>query len=213
MKRWITRVMSAVLALTVLITASSCSFGSSDDSNGTTEEQKTYVITTEGHTGKQTIYDALTWEDNSVCAVAYLGNTSNWKNGRDKLYGEVFTEVDKEIFNGLETYDAGGNDVYLIVPRFDRENINLYGTQVDSEGKAHITSLIFSGNEPFYLKCSTINGTSSAKIEVLVPKVLKRVLLPTRDPVDGTVRDADGFQDITPSGIYFEKPQTTVGEQ
>lgn len=215
MERKALRIAAASVAVCMLFLVSSCALGPSEtpDVEETTHEQRTYVITTEGHTGNQLLYDVLLWDDNSVCAVAYLGNRSNWKNGREEVYRQSFSDLPEDIFYDLETYDTGGKDVYLFVPRFDQETVNLYAAEVNSDGGAHITELLFSGNEPFYLICDTVGGTSSAKIDVLVPKVLKRSIFPTRDMNDGTVVDADGFQDITPKGLHFDRPHTTAVQE
>ncbi|MBQ3151478.1 MAG: hypothetical protein IJB86_09570 [Clostridia bacterium] len=204
------RVTAAAMTAVTLLLCASCGGQTNNTDTSSETEEKTYVITTEMHTGRDMLYDGLHWHENSMCAVAYLGKKTDWKKGRDAVQKEEFSGLSNDIFDGLATYDAGGNNVYLFVPRFDQEKINVYTVSYDTEGKPHVTDLLFGGNEPFYLICDTIEGKSNVKVEVLITGVIKKAIFPKRDMNDGTVTDANGFQDITPEILTFDMPMTTA---
>lgn len=212
MKSGLQKVTAFVVTVAMLFAFASC--GKNDSTtDSTTKEPKTYVITTEEHTGEDRLYDEIFWHDSSICAVAYLGDRSYWEMGRDILLKESFSDAADEVFADIDIIDAGGNDVYLFIPRFNRGNISAYTTLVDSKGKVNANELLFYGNAPFYLICDSKNGTSNVKVEVLIPDVMRRSIIPSRDMVDGTVISADGFQDITPSGLHFDRPHTTAPKE
>lgn len=206
-------VAGTLVAVTVFV-LTSCSLSSGDVENTSiTEEEKTFVITTEGHTGVEKLYDELKWRDEAMCAVAYIGTKSDWKSGADDVYREYFSHLPHDVFDDLELYDAGGNDVFLFIPRFDQEKISVYLTRTNNENKTEITDLLLSGNKPFYLICDNSKKHEGAKVDVLIPNVIKRTIAPIRSMFDGTVNDADGFQDITPKRLHFDKPHTTANEE
>ena len=112
-KNVIKETVAFIVVFVMLFSFSSClDFGLE-----TTKETKTYVITEEVYTGKDSFYEESFWEENSLGAIAYLGNRSNWKSGRDKVYVESFSEIPKDVFDSLNIYDAGGNDVFLFIPK------------------------------------------------------------------------------------------------
>lgn len=208
-KNVIKETVAFFVVFVMLFSFSSCL----DLGNGTATESRTYVITTEEITGKDLFYEELFWEEDSLGAVAYLGNRSNWKSGRNKVYEEYFSLISKDIFDSLSKYDAGGNDVFLFIPRFDQEDIRLYVGEADEEGNMHVTDMLFSGNEPFYIICNNENGKGNVKINVKLKNSVTRTIYPVRSMIDGTVVDIDGFQDITPKFLQFDEPMTTVIEE
>ena len=208
-KNVIKETVAFIVVFVMLFSFSSCF----DFGNGTTKETKTFVITTEEHTGKDLFYDELFWEEDSLGAIAYLGNRNTWKSGRDKVYTEYFSGIPKSVLDNLSKYDAGGNDVFLFVPRFDQEDIRAYVGEADEEGNMHVTEMLFSGNEPFYIICNNENGNGNVKINVKLKNAITRTIYPVRSMMDGTVVDADGFQDITPKFLQFDEPLTTIIEE
>ena len=208
-KNVIKETVAFIVVFVMLFSFSSCL----DLGNGTATESRTYVITTEEITGKDLFYEELFWDDDSLGAVAYLGTRSNWKRGRDKVYEEYFSGIPKNVLDNLSTYDAGGNDVFLFVPRFDQEEISAYIGEADKKGNMHITDVLFSGNEAFYIICNTEKEMSNVKVNVKIKNAISRTIYPVRSMIDGTVVDADGFQDITPKFLQFDEPRTTIVEE
>ena len=145
-----------VFALLFAFVGCSVSFQPGSDAQ-TTEESATeftFVITTQGLTGLYRMADGVHWRENTMCALQYVGSRNNFLGNLHTLYQNRFSVVDEDSFDAMRRVDAGGDDVFLVVPRFELENISVFGIQLDSEGETHILKQHADLEEPFLLFCN-----------------------------------------------------------
>ena len=153
--------------LVVVFAGCAVSFQSSESE--TTEEsatEHTFVITTQGLTGLYRMAEGVQWRENTMCALQYIGSRSDYYNTLHTIHQNRFSMVDDESFDSMRRVDAGGNDVYLVVPRFDLENISVFGIQADAEGNIHILKQYADLEEPFLLFCDSEADNMNVQLSV-----------------------------------------------
>ena len=197
MRRWL--FAAAAVLLVFSVTACSLPF-SLDDLSGETEpssEERTYVITTENHSGLQLMADCIHWSDNSLCAIAYLGSAGTYQKKLASLHSSRFSDVDQESFDSMRQVKVGGNEVYLVVPRFDLEDLSVFEVGFDSEGESHVLRQVADMDEPFLLFC-TAEGTPNAQLSASLKSLNKHFkYIPLRRSGSEALADfAVGFQPV-----------------
>ena len=192
---------TAVLCVlfSVLFVLSSCSlpFGlKMQPEEDPSAEARTFVITTDHHSGSNKMIDSVDWYANTVAAVEYIGSRKNIDTALEKIAKEDFPTFDLEMILDLKRVDLGGNDVYLVIPRFDQETMSVFTVAIDSEGSAHILSQAADLQAPFVLLCNSTNQPN-AQLSVTLSKVKGKFrTVVRRDPASGDLLCTSSFQPL-----------------
>lgn len=194
MRKWIALLMAAA----VLLTTASCSlpFKREPLPEETSAAENTFVITTYAHLGLEKMIDCVSWYDNTLCAVQYVGTRGNYKTNLESLREKQFSAIDKNTFMSMKTIDTTGDDVFLIVPRFDLETFSVFEIALDTENKAHVLRLAGETKNAFLLICeagSKPNAQVNASLSSLNQNFQMIIL---RDEASGNLRYGEGFQPI-----------------
>lgn len=194
MRRWIALVTVAA----VLLTTASCSFPFKREPlpEEPTSAENTFVITTFAHLGLEKMIDCVSWYDNTLCAMQYVGTRDTYKQNLEALRQKQFSQIDKDTFLSMKTIDTTGDDVFLIVPRFDLETFSVFEIALDTEGKAHVLRLSGESKNAFLLLCdagSKPNAQVNASLSSLNQNFQMIVL---RDEESGNLQYGVGFQPI-----------------
>lgn len=194
MRRW----LALVTVAAVLLTTASCSlpFKREPLPEEPSSAENTFVITTFAHLGLEKMIDCVSWYDNTLCAMQYVGTRENYKQNLEALREKQFSQIDKETFMSMKTIDTTGDDVFLIVPRFDLETFSVFEIALDTEGQAHVLRLSGESKNAFLLLCeagSKPNAQINASLSSLNQNFQMIVL---RDETSGNLQYGVGFQPI-----------------
>lgn len=188
-----------VFALLFTFVGCSVSFTPGEDSETTEESatEHTFVITTQGLTGLYRMADGVKWRENTMCALQYLGSRSSYASNLRALYLNRFSVVDEESFDSMHRVDAGGDDVYLVVPRFELENISVFGIQTDSAGEVHILKQHADLEEPFLLFCDSSQESPNVQLSVSLKNTAGYYkMIPYKNMFSTVVSFPGGYQPI-----------------
>ncbi len=194
MRKWI----ALFAAAAILLTTASCSlpFNREPLPEETSAVENTFVITTYAHLGLEKMIDCVNWYDNTLCAMQYVGTRANYTQNLEALRQKQFSMIDKNTFLGMKTIDATGNDVFLIVPRFDLETFSVFEIALDTESHAHVLRLAGESKSAFLLICNAgekPNAQLNASLSSLNQNFQMIVL---RDESSGDLQYGKGFQPI-----------------
>ena len=194
MRKW----FALLTVAAVLLTTASCAlpFKRSPLPEETSVTGSTFVITTDGHLGLERMIDCVSWFDNTLCAMQYVGTRDNYKQNLETLRQKQFSQIEKDTFMSMKTIDATGNDVFLIVPRFDLETFSVFEIAVDTENKAHVLRLAGESRNAFLLICNA-SEKPNAQLNVALSSLnqnFQTILL--RDENSGDLQYGKGFQPI-----------------
>ena len=155
--------MAVMLTLGILLSAAACTspFEPEPETEAPSAE-RTFVITEQAHVGLEKMADGIKWQNNSLCAVEYIGERGDYADKLKAVYSQYFTGVDKSSFDGMQHIDVGGSEVYLIAPRFDLEKFAVFSIAIDSEGKTHILKQAGETSTAFLLFCNTRSEVNAA---------------------------------------------------
>ena len=151
MRRW----LALVTVAAVLLTTASCSlpFKREPLPEEPSTAENTFVITTFAHLGLEKMIDCVSWYDNTLCAMQYVGTRGNYKQNLESIRQKQFPQIDKDTFMSMKAIDTTGDDVFLIVPRFDLETFSVFEIALDTEGQAHVLRLSGESKNAFLLLC------------------------------------------------------------
>ncbi len=194
MRKWIALLTVAA----VLLTTASCAlpFKKAPLPEEPSAPENTFVITTAGHLGLEKMIDCVSWYDNTLCAMQYVGSRANYTENLETLRQKQFSQIDKDTFLSMKTIDATGDDVFLIVPRFDLETFSVLEIALDTEGRAHVLRLAGESKNAFLLICDATgkpNTQLNASLTSLNQNFQTIVLL---DENNGNLQFGKGFQPI-----------------
>lgn len=194
MRRW----LALVTVAAVLLTTASCSlpFKREPLPEEPSTAENTFVITTFAHLGLEKMIDCVSWYDNTLCAMQYVGTRGNYKQNLESIREKQFPQIDKDTFMSMKAIDTTGDDVFLIVPRFDLETFSVFEIALDTEGQAHVLRLSGESKNAFLLLCdagSKPNAQINASLSSLNQNFQMIVL---RDETSGSLQYGVGFQPI-----------------
>lgn len=194
MRKW----FALLIVAAVLLTTASCSlpFNREPLPEETSVAGNTFVITTYAHLGLDKMIDCVSWYDNTLCAIQYIGTRDNYAKNLEALRQKQFSQIDKDTFMGMKTIDTSGNDVFLIVPRFDLESFSVFEIAVDTENHAHVLRLAGENKSAFLLFCNASdkpNAQLNASLSSLNQNFQTIIL---RDSASGDLQYGKGFQPI-----------------
>ena len=182
----------------VLLTTASCAlpFKREPLPEDSSTVENSFVITTFGHLGLEKMIDCVSWYDNTLCAMQYVGTRANYKQNLETLRQKQFSQIDKDTFSSMKTIDTTGDDVFLIVPRFDLETFSVFEIAVDTENHAHVLRLAGESKNAFLLICSAL-GKPNAQLNAALSSLnqnFQTIIL--RDESSGNLQYGKGFQPI-----------------
>lgn len=195
MRKW----LALLTVAAVLLMTASCSLPFSQEplpETSSVPAENTFVITTFSHLGIEKMIDCVSWYDNTLCAMQYVGTRADYQQKLEAVRQEQFPQIDKETFMSMKTIDASGDDVFLIVPRFDLETFSVFEIALDTENHAHVLRLAGETKNAFLLICdsgSKPNAQLNASLSSLNQKFQMIVL---RDETTGNIQYGNGFQPI-----------------
>ncbi len=194
MRKW----FALLTVAAVLLTTASCAlpFKREPLPEDPSAAENTFVITTFAHLGLEKMIDCVGWYDNTLCAVQYVGTRANYQQSLESIRQSQFPQIDKDVFMGMKTIDATGDDVFLIVPRFDLETFSVFEIALDTENHAHVLRLAGEANNAFLLICdagSKPNAQLNASLSSLNQNFQMIVL---RDEASGNLQYGKGFQPV-----------------
>ena len=192
MRRW----FALITVAAVLLTTASCAlpFKREPLPEEPSGVDNTFVITTYAHLGLEKMLDCVSWYDNTLCAVQYVGTRANYTQNLESLRQKQFSQIDKNTFMSMKTIDTTGDDVFLIVPRFDLEAFSVFEIALDTENKAHVLRLAGETKNAFLLICdagSKPNAQLNASLSSLNQNFQMIIL---RDDASGDIQYSTGFQ-------------------
>lgn len=194
MRKW----FALLTVAAVLLTTASCALPLKrtplpEDSS---TAENSFVITTYGHLGLEKMIDSVSWYDNTLCAMQYIGARDNYTKELEALREKQFSQIDRDTFMSMKTIDTTGNDVFLIVPRFDLETFSVFEIALDSEKHAHVLRLAGESKNAFLLICDASekpNAQLNASLSSLNQNFQTIIL---RDETSGRLQYGKGFQPI-----------------
>ena len=191
--------LAAAFVLAVLLAASACTspFAPEPETEPMSAE-RTFVITEQMHEGLEKMPDDVSWQDNALCAVQYIGERSTYTKNLQTAYRTYFSDVDASLFDNMQRIDVGGSEVYLVVPRFDLENISVFSIAIDSEGKTHILKQAGETASSFLLICNTKTDPNAAMSITLTgeDREQKMRVIMRRDAESGKLSLPAGVQSL-----------------
>ncbi len=183
------------LSILCLFTACSLPFGlkmqPEEDSSAL---EHTFVITTDQHVGSARLTDKVQWYANTLAALEYVGKRGSLESSLKSLYQAHFSDLEQSDLLDLKQIDLGGDDVFLVVPRFDQETMSVFTISVDSEGNAHILSQAADLQTPFLLLCNATDKPNAQLGVTLVDVPGRFRTVVRRDPGTGDLLCTDSFQ-------------------
>ena len=195
MRKW----LAVVLTLGVLLSAAACTspFEPETETEPPSAE-RTFVITEQTHEGLAKMADSVTWQNNALCVVQYIGERSNYADALKSVYKTYFSDVDAASFDAMQRIDVGGSEVYLVVPRFDLEKFSIFSIAIDSEGKTHILKQAGETSTAFLLLCNTKTDPDAAIALTLTgdDKEQKMRIVMRRDDETGALSLPAGIQGL-----------------
>ena len=142
----------------------------------------------------------ILWEEGSLCGILYLGY--DMSIGADDVYtafdnvltGSEYLDSFPFLSEVPETnyVDAGGQELYCILPRDDTE-ISVYDWIMDEsndyEGEARNLLYLSDVGAPILLRCSTMEGVPNCQISVTNPYVIEQKIVfePCISGMDGHI--------------------------
>lgn len=198
LRKWISVCCTVVLLLTVAACTSPFSL---EPETETETSGPTFVITSKVHQGLDSMPDGINWQNNAFCAMEYLGTRNAYSERLQSLHKTYFSDVESSVFDAMPKADVGGDDVYLVVPRFDLEQVAVYSVVVDSEGKTHILRQVTETTDAFLLFCDS-SDSPNAQLGVTLAageKVQRMRVLPQRDAQTGALSLPSGVQRLSKS--------------
>ncbi len=194
MRKW----FALLTVAAVLLTTASCAlpFKREPLPEETSTAGNTFVITTFSHLGLEKMIDCVSWYDNTLCAMQYVGSRADYAQNLESLRQKQFSQIDKDTFLSMKTIDTTGNDVFLIVPRFDLETFSVFEIALDTENKAHVLRLAGETKNAFLLICDA-SSKPNAQLNVSLSSLnqnFQTILL--RDETSGDLQYGKGFQPI-----------------
>jgi hypothetical protein len=90
----------------------------------------------------------ITFKDNTkLLGIFYLGGIE-----QDYIYDLVYKYYSKDDINKFENIELGGEECYLIVPRYNIK-VSVYKLSMNEDGGTD-KELVKTVKEPFFLKCN-----------------------------------------------------------
>lgn len=137
---------------------------------------------------------ALAWEEDALCAVAYLGYE----------YGEFHVEAPETYLSDGDNFpvcEAGGMEVYLIIPRNEAVEGKVYGQHIGEEDVKQGELLYeIEDGEAFVLYCNESDIFSNVLIEMTLGEETIS-FSPFISLKDGSLILEDGVQNITNEAV------------
>ena len=101
-------------------------------------------------------YAGIPDEDSKLGALFYLGDREEEiRANQEMLKNNYFSQMDEQWWEGLESYTTqGGQEWFMIIPKYEQTNIKVYETGLDDEGKLQTGQLLWQGDEPLFLGCN-----------------------------------------------------------
>ena len=142
----------------------------------------------------------ILWEEGSLCGILYLGN--DMSIGADDVYtafdnvltGSEYLDSFPFLWDVPATnyVDAGGQELYCILPRDDTE-VSVYDWIMDESNdyKGESRNLLYLSDvgAPFLLRCSITEGVPNCRIFVTNPHVIEQQIVfePCISGMDGHI--------------------------
>ena len=190
-------ILCALFSILFLLSSCSLPFGlKMQPQEDPSAEAHTFVITTANHSGSDRLIDCVNWYANTLAALEYVGSRDNIDNALTQLHKNEFPSFDATDILDLKRIDLGGDDVFLVVPRFDQETMSVFTVAIDSEGSAHILSQAADLRTPFLLLCNSTDQPN-AQLSIMLTNVKGKFrTVVRRNPTTGDLLCEDNFQPI-----------------
>ena len=194
MRKW----FALLAAAAILLTTASCAlpFKRSPLPEDSSTEENSFVITTAGHLGIEKMIDCVSWYDNTLCAMQYVGTRANYTQNLESLRQKQFPIIDKDTFMSMKLIDTTGDDIFLIVPRFDLETFSVFEIALDTEGRAHVLRLAGESKNAFLLACTATEKPNAQLNASLTSLNQNFQMIVRRDETSGNLQYGKGFQPI-----------------
>ncbi len=192
-----TAVLCVVFCVLFLLSSCTLPFGlQMQPEEDPSAEAHTFVITTERHTGSDQLIDCVNWYANTLAALEYVGSRDTIEKSLKALHEKEFSSLDAADILELKRVDLGGDDVFLVIPRFDQETMSVFTVKIDSEGSAHILNQAADLKTPFLLLCNSTDQPN-AQLSILLTDVNGKFrTVVRRNPVTGDLLCDNSFQPI-----------------
>ena len=195
MRRWIALALAAVMILCLAACTSPFRQEIPSQEESSSAAEPSFVITTFSHSGLEKMLDAVKWYDNAVCAIEYLGTRADYTKQLRDLCGRVFSQIDAETLQKIKILDGGGNDVFLLVPRFDLEEFSVFSIVLDERGHARVLRQVGETNHAFILICDA-GSAPNAQVNVTLSSLKQTFKAVVQKKEDGELSLGNGFQPI-----------------
>lgn len=135
----------------------------------------------------------FTDEDRYMWAIAFLGRGEAGEHNGQYYIDRYFSSLSEEARSAIRHFDFGGDEWYLIVPRYWEYNEI---TRLDDAGNemAEHSERVQNG-EPFIIRCNPQVGSSNIKISLSIYGGY--TLSPRIDPETGRLAADENVLDIT----------------
>lgn len=139
-------------------------------------------------------YTGIPDEDSTLGALFYLGDREEEiKANQEMLKNNYFSQMDEQWWEELESYTTqGGQECFMIVPKYEQTNIKVYETELDDEGKLQTGQILWQGDAPLFLGCNRSDIVPDTQV-VLTYGNRTVVFSPFISLKDGTIIPIEGM--------------------
>ena len=104
-------------------------------------------------------------DDGMMLAVAYLGYGEQTANETLEVMAPQYSPDGKDLLQGLDLIDYGGDEFYLIVPRFASMEVTVEQLSMSDEAEPNVEDTqVRDSAEPFLLRCNPSDIFPSSRI-------------------------------------------------
>lgn len=139
--------------------------------------------------------------DDKVCAVAYLGNTKEAKEeNQNAFYIKYFKDYTKEQLAAIPEVNFGGEECYLIVPRYQESKISLNMMEL-KDNRINILRTEEVEAEAFLLYCNPSQEYANAEVSISYGEK-NFVIMPRLSDFNHRMENMQIALDLTEESVY-----------
>ena len=140
--------------------------------------------------------------DDKICAIVYLGKGREQQEQQlERFFHAYMPEYTKEQMDQLPKVDNGGEEAYLIVPRYKECGLSINFLQKKENGKVEV---VFDAQKPegaFVLYCNPTQDFSNTEVNIGY-RANVHVIVPHISSVDGRLEPMQVALDLTDDSVY-----------
>lgn len=158
-----------ILTITVLLT--SCEIEERNQNNASDSTTKN---------DNKNSYYTLADSSTDLATLIYLGGPDNYENGKAIMQEKFFSNLDSHWLDNVKIVETEGwNEVYLIVPKYEKTDIEIFLLDTDE----NIVKKLASANGPVLLKINKSDIIPSVQLKVvhLADEIVFRPRLSSKD--------------------------------